>query len=156
MELRGPDDKIKEVRETDNLVVDVGREYIRDVWLAHDDAGATTAAARMKAFKLGDTATAPATGDTALHNYLSGSNLLLTVPGTGIIASGADSILYQGTWPSGPATALVNVQEVGIFNNSTDAATPVGQIMLARAVVAPAINKADGDTITIQWTITVA
>ena len=134
--LRDENGNIKQVEETNNLVVTAGKAHITSRMIG-------VGQAVMSYMAVGTTATAPAAGDTDL----------IAIAGTRV--SGAtsaqytqsvtnDGVQYQCTIPAGNGTgALV---EAGIFNASS------GVTMLARAVFS-VINKAAGDSLTITWKV---
>lgn len=63
-------------------------------------------------------------------------------------------VTYRASFAAGQATGAVT--EAGIFNYSTYTGTPTSsQILLCRTTFA-AINKADADSMTVTWTITIA
>lgn len=122
------------VQETNNLVVDAGKE-----WVAQRMSNANTVMTHMA---VGTGTTAAAGGDTALVTELD-RNALTTSGGT----VSTNTITYACTWAAGDATGAIT--EAGIF----DAAT-AGD-MLARTVF-PVVNKGAADALTITWTITVS
>ena len=148
LELRGPDGNIKEVRETNNLVVNTGEIYVRNIWLAHE--GGPAAPTAMASMKLGTNNTAPAEGDTLLNTYLVDS---VRSGASFSVAAGATSRMdYTCDWAAGVGTTLNGIQEVGIFNDTANANSGT---MLARAIISPLIDKGDSDTVTVTWQITV-
>lgn len=144
IEVRGADGVLKHERDIDNLVVNTGLTHIRDLMK-----GAAPTA--MTFMAVGTGVTAAASGDTDLQSEittgLGGTRVTLTRSNSGSFAT-----LYSATWTAGQATNGA-ITEAGIFN-----AGPVGPAsgtMLARSVFT-AIPKAAGDSLTINWTITVA
>jgi hypothetical protein len=133
--LTGPDGNIKETREVDNLVVDVGRTHIASRMVG-------TTQAVMSHMAIGTSSTAAAAGQTALTAEV-GTRASLTT-----YSNSNQVVTAQATFGvSNPATSQ-GIQEAGIFNGST------GGTMLCRTVFS-VINKDPADTLTITWTITV-
>ena len=142
IELRGPDGEVKDTRKMSNVVVDLGEQYIVDVWHAHETS--TPIVTRMIAMKLGTDNTPANDVDTDLGSYISGSSKLLT----SITQTTPWTLRWITTWISG---SLANIEEIGIFDNDTDA---TGGLMLARAIVSPPITATmPPDTITATWDI---
>jgi hypothetical protein len=130
--LTGPNGQIKEVRELDNLIVQVGKNY-----LAGGVLGAL--ASPFTNMAIGTGTTAAALGDTALttevvRQAFSSSSTALNVA------------TMSATYAPGVGTAAL--AEAGILNAGT------GGILLSH-VVFSAVNKGAADTLTITWTITV-
>lgn len=125
--------KIKETREVNNLVVDVGLAYIASRMVGTTDTV-------MSHMGLGEGTTAAAAGNTALETPL-GSRVVLTSH-----EAVDNAVTYVATFPAGTGTGAVT--EAGVFNASTSGT------MLCRTVFS-VINKAAGDAMTITWTVTV-
>lgn len=130
--LTGADGVVKETRHIDNLVVTAGKQFI---------------AARMKDgtadpmshMAVGEGATAPAVGNTALGDEKGRVALSSTT------VSGAN-VVYAATFGAGVGTG--SLTEAGLFN-----AASAGD-MLSRATFATLV-KGGGDTIGVTWTISI-
>lgn len=140
LELRGPDGALKEVRDIDNLVVNVGKTHIRD--LLQDKSTPT----EMSHIALGSGNTAAAATDTQLQTEYNPTERKATVR----TDSGSFGVIHTTTWNAGEATQSAIV-EAGIFNSGTLSSGT----MLAR-VVFSAIAKGASDTLTIAWTVTIS
>jgi hypothetical protein len=135
--LTGPDGKLKEQREVDNLVVTVGKNFI-----ASSMAKTTTnSPAAMTHMEVGTGTTAAAVGDTALQTPVASSRVTLT--STTVTTN---NVAYVATFPAGTGTGALT--EAGIFNASSTGT------MLCRTVFS-VINKGAADTLGITWTVTV-
>lgn len=135
--LTGPDGKVKEQHEVDNLVVTVGKNFI-----ASSMAKTTTnSPAAMTHMEVGTGTTAAAVGDTALQTPVASSRVTLT--STTVTTN---NVAYVATFPAGTGTGALT--EAGIFNASSSGT------MLCRTVFS-VINKGAADTLGITWTVTV-
>lgn len=134
MVLTGPDGRVKETREIQNLVVTAGKGYIAS---RMKDATATA----MSHMAVGTNATAAAAGDTALGAEVGASRTALTSTNVS-----TNVVTYACTFAAGTGTGALT--EAGIFNNSS------GGTMLCRTVFS-AINKGAADSLTVSWTVTV-
>ena len=135
--LTGPDGKVKEKREHDNVVTTAGKGFIAS--RMKNDSGTT---AIMSHMEVGTSSTAAAVGDTALLLPVGSSRTALTST-----TVSTNTVTYACTFSAGVGTgALV---EAGIFN-AASAGT-----MLCRTVYS-VINKGASDTLTISWVITVS
>lgn len=132
--ITGPDGKVKETVEIDNLVVTVGKNFITSRM-----AGATKNP--MSHMAIGSGSTAPAAGNTTLGTEL--ARVALNVSGG---TATANSIEYVGTFAPGVGTGTV--YEAGLFN-----AGAAGD-MLAR-VTFPIVTKGATDQMAITWTVTI-
>lgn len=131
IKLFGPDGKIKDRREVDNLVVSAGKTW----WAAR----ATNAPpAAMSHMAIGAGTVVPADGDIALGAELGRAALSSQT-------SAANVTTYAAGF--GPDVGTGAVTEAGILN-----AAAAGT-MLNRATF-PVINKQAKDTMTITWTVT--
>ena len=131
--LRGPDGKVKAVREVKNLIVDVGRDGIMDQLLA------APAVAKPTHMAVGTGATAVAAGNTALVTELDRNALTSKTRALGVLT-------MVGDWAAGDATSAT-IQEAGVFNAAS------GPSMYSRATFA-IIDKQAADTLQITWTYT--
>ncbi len=136
IELYGEDGNLKDVRETDNLVVTAGKNHIAD------QLKSSPAQAAMGWMAVGTGSTAPAAGDTLLGAEIDRNALTSRTAATNVVT-------YVGDWAAGDATNSA-IAEAGIFNVVT--ANTI--TMLARATFT-AINKGASDTLKITWTVTI-
>lgn len=131
--ITGPDGNVKQDVHVNNLVVDVGKDYIASRMKE------TNRADEMSHMAVGSDNTTPAAGNTALGIEESRS-ALSTAGGT---VNGSD-VVYEATFTSGTLT----LTEAGIFNAAT------AGTMLCRTVFDP-INKGEDDSVAITWTFSV-
>ncbi len=129
---------IKDERNVDNLVVDVGLAYIAS---RMKDASATA----MSHMAVGTNSTAAADANTALGAESARVALTSSTITTTTVSN--DTVEYLATFGTGVGTAALT--EAGIFNASSSGT------MLCRTVFA-VINKGANDTLTITWKVTVA
>lgn len=120
--------------ELNNLVVDVGKE-----WVAGMMTGVGNAITHME---VGSGTTVASAGQTALTSAVD-RNALTVAGGT----QTSNTVQYACTWGDGDGNGALT--EAGLFDQAT------GGVMLARTVF-DVINKGPGDVMTIVWTITVA
>ena len=120
------------VRETENLVVTAGKNWVAD---RMNDANAV-----MSHMAVGTGTTEALVAQTTLVTENDRNALTSTTVTDNAVA-------YVATWAAGDATAAIT--EAGIF----DAAT--GGDMLARTVFS-VVNKGAADSMTITWTVTVS
>lgn len=129
------------VRKIKNLVVDAGKD-----WVASRMGDAADAV--MSHMALGDGVTAADVVDTILQSEIDRN--ALNVAGGVVIDN---TITFESTWgvddPPVTPPATTTITEAGIFNDVA------AGTMLARTVF-PAITKAELDTMTISWTITIS
>ena len=125
----------KIVRETDNMVVTAGKE-----WVADRMSDASTVMTHMG---IGTGNTAAVIGDTDLETVI-GARLGLTTSG-GTVAGAV--ITYACSYPSGAHTGAIT--EAGIFTAVTSGT------MLARTVFT-VVNKGALDSMTISWAVTIS
>lgn len=129
--LTGPDGKVKQELDSNNLVVTAGKNFVASRMVG-------VASNVMSHMAVGSNGTAAAAGDTTLGTEL----------GRVAITSGTASnnvVTYTATFPAGTGTgALV---EAGILNAASTGT------LLAR-VTFSVVNKAAGDALTITWTVT--
>jgi hypothetical protein len=133
IEVFNPDGSLKEIREIDNLVVTVGKEFIASRIVG-------TAASVMSHMAVGTDSTTPVAGDTTLGAEV--ARVALT-SGT---ASGAVAT-FVATFGAGTGTGAL--AEAGIFNAGA------GGTMLCRTTFA-VVNKGASDAMTITWTVTIS
>lgn len=121
----------------DNLVVTVGRNHIADQLSGQLEASMTHMA-------IGTGTTSQVIGDTALETELSRKTFSGKSQG-----SGADSnkVIYTAEWSPGEGTGAI--AEAGIFNSAA------AGVMLTRTTF-PVKNKGAGDSLSIQWTLTIS
>jgi len=125
----------KIVRETDNMVVTAGKE-----WVADRMSNASTVMTHMG---IGTGDTAAVIGNTDLETVI-GARLGLTTSG-GTVAGAV--ITYACSYPSGAHTGAIT--EAGIFTAVTSGT------MLARTVFT-VVNKGALDSMTISWAVTIS
>ena len=126
----------KIVRETDNLVVTAGKE-----WVADRMSDASTVMTHMG---IGTGTTPAVIGDTALETQHADGRETLTTSG-GTVAGAV--ITYACSYPSGAHTGAIT--EAGIFTAATSGT------MLARTVFT-VVNKGALDSMTISWAVTIS
>ena len=124
-----------EVYEFKNLAVNTGLNFIVSRMKEGSDGV-------MSHMSLGEGTTAADLGDTTLEAEIAGSRVGLT--STEVTAN---TITYVATFDPGVGTGAVT--ESGIFN---DAASGT---MLCRTVF-PVVNKQPGDSMTVNWTVTIS
>lgn len=125
-----------EIFKVDNLVVTVGRAHIADQLAAQLQA-------QMGYMAIGSGTTAADAANTALETEISRKTMTVT-QGTG---ADANKIVYYCEWAAGEGTG--DISEAGMFN-----AAAAGT-MLSRTVF-PVKAKGDGDSLSIQWTVTIS
>lgn len=125
----------KEVREINNVVVTVGKNYLA-TWLT----AATQADYFMRYIALGTGTNAANASDTALQ-----TELPTRVAGT--LSSSLSVWTNQATFGAGVNTGAI--AESGILSASS------GGTLFARQSFA-VINKAAGDTLVVTWSITIS
>lgn len=131
IELRGPDGKLKERREIDNLVVTAGKTW----WAGRGTSAPPNAMSHMA---IGSGNVAPAPADTTLGNEL--GRVALSSQN-----SAANVTTFAAGFPAGTGTGAVT--EAAIFNAGA------AGTMLNRATF-PVVNKGALDTMTITWAVT--
>lgn len=117
-----------------NIVVATGREYIAQRLI---ESGRPAEVSHMA---IGDSDAAAVVGDTTLANEL--SRVAFDSSSTS-----SNTITFAATW--GPGVGTGTISEAGIFNDSA------AGTMLARTTFAD-VNKLGGDTLAIDWTITIS
>ena len=127
--------QIKEVRDIDNLVVTVGKNYLA-AWLA----AASQAGYFMQYVALGTGTNAASASDTTLQTELS-----TRVAGT----ESSSTNVWQNVATFGAGVDTGAITEAGLFSASS------GGTMLARQVFS-VINKAAGDSLQVTWQITLS
>lgn len=135
--LRDKDGNVKDERDVDNLVVDVGLAYIISRMVG-------TSKSVMSHMGLGSGTTAAAAGQTDLVSLLGSRESL---DSTTISGTNNEKVVYIASFEAGDATGAVT--EAGIFNAETSGD------MLCRTVF-PVVNKASDDALTVTWTITLS
>ena len=126
-------DGAKEEFDFKNLVVDTGLNFIVSRMKDTTDTA-------MSHMAIGSGTTAAAAADTALGNQLGRVSLTSTTVTD-------NTVTYVASFPAGTGTGAVT--EAGLFNASS------AGTMLCRTVF-PVVNKQDGDSMTITWTVTVS
>jgi hypothetical protein len=120
----------------DNLVVTVGKNHIADQL---SDKGEAV----ISHMAIGTGTNTQVIGDTALQTELHRKALTSKVQGAGV---DANKVVYTGDWAPGEGTGAIT--EAGLFN-----AVAAG-VMMTRTTFAVK-NKAAGDSISIQWTLSI-
>lgn len=138
LELRGPDGKIKEVRDVDNLIVTTGSDSIMDQLLA------SPTQVKPGWMAVGTGATGVVAGNTALVTEID-RNALTTKTRSGSV------ITMVGDWAAGDATNAAIV-EAGIMSAVSGA--PAGTTPMYSRATFTAIDKQAADTLQITWTWT--
>lgn len=123
--------------EIQNLVVTVGRNHIADQL-----AGQLEAA--MSHMAIGEGTDPQIVGDTALQSEVSRKVYASKDQGTG---ADANKVIYAANWAAGEGTGAIT--EAGMFNSAT------AGTMLTRTTF-QVKNKGAGDSLSIQWTLTIA
>lgn len=147
-ELFGPDGKLKQRVETDNLVTDVGDVYFSS--RAYTNYDTTTG------FKLGTATTAASKSGAgsfiATADYVSGS---AKAPDESSPKAGATANIVQviRTWAAGEGTNST-INRVMWGDNTTDAGEADATHTWATAVFAGQIVKGAADTLKVTWNIT--
>lgn len=118
--------------EKGNLIVQVGKNFVANALIA-------ASASPFVALAVGSSATAPASGDTAL-----GSELARVAFGSA--AAAANVVTVSSTFNPGVGTGAW--QEAGLFNNATSGGTMFSHVTFS------VVNKGSLDTITVTWQIT--
>jgi hypothetical protein len=130
---RGEDGSIKNVIHIPNLVVTAGKNHIASRMVG-------TSSTVMSHMALGTDSTAAAIGNTTLGGEV----------GRVTLASSSavnNTITYTADFPAGTATGVL--REAGILNNSS------GGTLLCRTVFAT-VTKGAGDSISVNWVVTVS
>jgi hypothetical protein len=130
--LRDTTGRVKQTVETDNLITTAGRNAIVE---RLDSSPATGQPSHMA---IGTGTNAAAAGDTTLQTELDRNAL------TSNTAS-ANVLTMVGDWAAGDGTGAIT--EAGVLNAASNGT------LYSRAVFS-VINKAAGDTLSIQWTYT--
>lgn len=126
--------RVKTEQTDDNLVVTAGLEWIAIRILPNP---ALDPASHIG---VGTSLTPAAMNQTTLVSPLGARRALLTS------ARLNNAVTYTTTFP--PAVSTGAITEYGLFNDVT------GGTMIARAVK-PVINKEDGDSLAVVWTLTI-
>lgn len=128
--LRGPDGRIKAVREGYNTVTTAGKQGIADQVIASPTLGKPTHMAIGTGSPSG----------TALGTELD-RNALTSKTRSGAV------VTMQGDWAAGDGTGAIT--EAGVFDASSS-----GNMWLSTTW--SVINKASGDTLSVVWTLTIS
>jgi len=125
---------VKESKKIKNLIVDVGRYHIASRLV---DTGLPAA---MEWMSVGTDSALPANGNTTLGAETGRVSI-------GSINDSDNTVTFSASFPAGTGTGAL--AEAGIFNDSA------AGTMLSRTTFAT-VNKLSGDTMTIDWTITIS
>jgi len=134
--VKDKDGKVKDYRKIKNLVVSAGKAQVAGLIN-----GATTGVFNYIA--IGTGTTAPASTDTALGAEVARASATVGRTTTNVTN---DTATWSATFNF---TASYAITEAGIFNAST------GGTMLARQTFS-AVNVVSGDSLTINWKVTVS
>jgi len=154
LEVIGPDGQLKDTRDTQNLVVDAGREHFaarmqRTIVPPH--------VAIMEYIAVGTSGTAAAAGNTTLVAEALpaaiGARAIMVAPYPTVGGVPPVQILYRSIFVAGTIAVAwpISLQEAGIFN---EVSAIVGGEMLARGTFT-AVPVDVGDTLTVDWVINV-
>jgi hypothetical protein len=146
--LAGPDGAIKYDEQFDNIVTQVG-----DQFYGERAAGVGGAPAAATGMQLGTGTTTPSkTGaGAAIVTLVASSLVALSSTPTSALSGSSRRITYTVTWTAGTATANA-IAEVALVNQSTGTQTAApASATISRALLSPTVNKAAGDSLTIQW-----
>lgn len=136
----GPDGQVKDKFDINNLVVDVGKEYIAQRMVDLSIPGA------MSHMAIGSGATGAGeaiVGDTALTTE---EGRVALTGGVGVVTANNNEVQYDATFPAGTGTGAIT--EAGILNAGA------GGVMLCRTTFA-VVNKGADDTLSITWVVTI-
>jgi hypothetical protein len=146
--LTGPDGNVKHDEWVDNLVTQIG-----DQFYGERAAGVGGAPAAATGMQLGTGTTTPSkTGaGAAIVTLVSSSLVALSSTPTSALSGSSRRITYTVAWTAGTATANA-IAEVALVNQSTGTQTAApASATISRALLSPTVNKAAGDSLTIQW-----
>lgn len=129
----GADGNVRESVHVPNLVVTAGKTYIASRMVG-------TSAGVMSHMGIGSGTASPVVGDTTLGTELGRVGLSSFTSSTNVVTATA-------TFPAGTGTGAIT--EAGIFNAATNGT------MLCRTTF-PVVNKLAGDSISINWVVTVS
>ncbi len=151
VEVFGPDGELKQSVPFTNLVTDFGDEYY-----TRRGAGVAppAAATGMQLGTGGGTAAAKNGAGSAIVTLVASSLVAFSTgfPTAATLGAGLGwRAQYKTEWAAGVATAT-GINEVVVTNQATatQTAAPAGATV-SRAVLATAVNKAEGDTLAITW-----
>jgi len=151
VEVYGPGGALKQRVEFENLVTQVGDQYIGE-----RAAGITGAPAAITGMQLGTGTTAVAkTGAGAAIVTLVAASLVAVGTPTSSLSGSSRRIAYATTWAAGTATAT-GISEVVMTNQAigTQTVAPASAVQ-SRALLSPTVNKAAGDSLTVTWNVDV-
>lgn len=120
----------------ENLVVTTGKNHIADQLADQGEAAISHMA-------IGEGTTTQVVADTALESEVSRKALTSKTQGAG---TDANKVVYVADWAAGEGTGAIT--EAGLFNSAT------AGTMLTRTTFAVK-NKDVGDSLSIQWTLTI-
>lgn len=132
IEVFSPDGDLKDFRDSDNLILTVGKNMIADRLLASPTLGVPTH------MGVGTSGTAAAAGDTTITGE---TRVALTSK-----TRSTNVVTYVGDWAAGQATATL--QEAGLWDASS------GGNLVGR-VTYTSIVKGAADTLKVTWTWTI-
>jgi hypothetical protein len=140
-------DGTTEERHLDNLIVDSGLEGVASRIAPHD--GSLNPSSPYNYIALGTSSNSVAADQSSLVSELPFSSTYARSQDSiaSFVSTGPKQLILSVTY--GPGQATGTISESGIFNSET------GGDMLARQAFST-INKGDGDSLTITWTITLS
>lgn len=147
IDLIGPDGKIKDHQEVENLITEYGDRYY-----AERAAGVAGAPAVATGMQLGTGTTAPVkTGaGSSIVTLVAASLVALnpTIP-TSALSAGARRLGYSCSWAAGVATSAT-INEIALVNQAiaTQTVAPAGST-IARALIS--VNKGASDVLNVTW-----
>lgn len=133
MKLYDKDNKLKEERIIENLIVTAGKNFVAS-WLAAD----SQAGKFMSYMAVGTGTTPPASADTTLEAEIARVTGTLT----------ANNNVWQNTALFDAGVGTGNISEIGLFS-----AAAVGT-MMARQIISPVVPKGATDKIEWSWQLT--
>ncbi len=151
VEVHGPDGALKQRVTFENLVTQVGDQYIGE-----RAAGIGGAPAAITGMQLGTGTTAVAkTGAGAAIGTLVAASLVAVGTPVSSLSGSSRRIAYSTTWAAGVATAT-GIAEVALVNQATGTQTVApASATQARALLSPTVNKAAGDSLSVTWNVDV-
>lgn len=153
VELRGPDGALKQHVTFENLVTQVGDQYIGE-----RAAGIAGAPATITGMQLGTGTTAVAkTGAGAAIVTLVAASLVAVGTPVSSLSGSSRRLVYSTTWAAGVATSTTPpISEVVMTNQATGTQTVApASATISRALLSPTVAKAAGDILTVTWNVDV-
>jgi len=133
--------RVKQEGGFHNLVTSIG-----DMWVAQYLASSIVGDTRSMYAELGVNTTAPVKGDVALGTLISASSQTISAAYPARVTSfgtgAGEWTVWNFLWAAGAATNG-SIGEVGMRTQASS--------FIARALVAPNVNKTSGDTLSVSW-----